>query len=56
MANFIAKAIKHPGAETAAAKRAHMSTHAYMESHKNDSGTAGKRARFGLLLSKMRKK
>jgi hypothetical protein len=33
-----------------------MSTHAYMEEHKNDKGTAGKRARLGLTLSRMRKK
>ena len=54
--NWIAGAIKHPGAETAAAKRAGKSTHEYMVEHKNDSGTAGKRARLGLTLSKMRKK
>jgi len=51
--NWIAGAIKHPGAETKAAKKAGMSTHAYMEEHKHDSGTAGKRARLGLTLSKM---
>jgi hypothetical protein len=54
--HWIQSAIKHPGAEKAAAKRAGMSTHAYMEAHKNDSGTAGKRARLGLTLSKMSKK
>ena len=54
--HWIAKAIKHPGAEKAAAKKAGMSTHAYMEEHKNDSGTAGKRARLGLALSKMAKR
>ena len=54
--HWIAGAIKHPGAEKAAAKRAGMSTHAYMEKHKSDSGTAGKRARLGLTLSKMSKK
>lgn len=53
---WIKAAIKHPGAETAAAKRAGKSTHEYMEEHKGDSGTAGKRARLGLTLSKMRKK
>lgn len=53
MANFIQKAIKHPGAERRAAAAAGMSTHAYMEKHKHDSGTAGKRARFGLTLSKL---
>lgn len=51
--NFIQKAIKHPGAEKAAAKKDGMSTHAYMEAHKHDSGTAGKRARLGLTLSKL---
>lgn len=54
--NFIAKAIKHPGAERRAAAKAGMSTHAYMEKHKHDSGTAGKRARLGLTLSRMSKK
>lgn len=52
---WIAGAIKHPGAEKKAAAKAGMSTHAYMEKHKNDSGTAGKRARLGLTLSGMSK-
>lgn len=54
--NWIAGAIKKPGAETAAAKRAGMSTHEYMEKHKHDSGKAGRRARLGLTLSKLAKK
>lgn len=54
--HWIAKAIKHPGVEKKAAAAAGMSTHAYMEKHKDDSGTAGKRARLGLTLSHMRKK
>ena len=54
--HWIKGAIKHPGAEKKAAAAAGMSTHAYMEKHKNDPGTAGKRARLGLALSKMRKK
>lgn len=54
--HWIAKAIKHPGAEKRAAAAAGKSTHEYMEEHKNDKGTAGKRARLGLALSKMRKK
>lgn len=54
--HFIKGAIKHPGAETAAAHKAGMSTHAYMEEHKHDSGTAGKRARLGLTLSRLAKK
>jgi hypothetical protein len=53
---WIAGAIKHPGVEKKAAAAAGMSTHAYMEAHKNDSGTAGKRARLGLTLSRMSKK
>jgi hypothetical protein len=50
--HWIAGAIKHPGAEKAAAAKAGESTHAYMEQHKSDPGTAGKRARLGLTLSK----
>lgn len=53
---WIAGAIKHPGAEKKAAAAAGMSTHAYMEKHKNDSGTSGRRARLGLTLSRMSKK
>ena len=53
--NWIAKAVKKPGAEKAAAKKAGMSTHEYMEKHKHDSGKAGKRARLGLTLSKLSK-
>lgn len=52
---WISKAIKHPGAEKKAAAKAGMSTHEYMEKHKDDGGTAGKRARLGLTLSKMSK-
>lgn len=51
--NWIAGAIKHPGAEKRAAAKAGESTHAYMEAHKNSSGTAGKRARLGLTLSRI---
>jgi hypothetical protein len=54
--HWIQGAVKHPGAEKAAAKRAGESTHNYMEEHKGDSGTAGKRARLGLALSRMAKK
>jgi hypothetical protein len=53
---WIKSAIKHPGAEENAAKRAGESTHEYMEEHKNDSGKAGARARLGLRLSAMAKK
>ena len=53
---WIASAIKHPGAETKAAKHAGMTTHEYAEKHKHDKGTAGKRARLALTLSKISKK
>lgn len=53
--NWIAGAIRKPGAEKRAAKKAGVSTHAYMEKHKNDKGTAGKRARLGLTLSRLSK-
>lgn len=53
---WIQKSIKHPGAEKAAAKKAGMSTHEYMEKHKHAPGKAGARAREGLTLSKMSKK
>lgn len=52
---WIQEAIKNPGAETKAAKKAGMSTHAYMEKHKHDTGKAGLRARSGLTLSKLAK-
>lgn len=54
--HWISKAIKHPGVEKAAAKRAGESTHQYMESHKGSPGKAGARARLGLRLEAMRKK
>lgn len=54
--HWISGAIKHKGVEKAAAKRAGMSTHAYMEQHKSDPGKAGARARLGLRLEAMRKK
>jgi hypothetical protein len=52
---WIKRAVSKPGAETASAKKAGLSTHAYMEKHKHDSGKAGKRARLGLTLSNMSK-
>ena len=56
MSNWISGAIKHPGAETASAKKAGMSVGAYAEKHKGDSGTAGKRARLAVTLRKLGKK
>ena len=50
---WIAGAIKKPGSETAAAKKAGMSVHAYAEKHKHDSDKAGKRARLALTLEKL---
>lgn len=52
---WIAGAIKHPGAMTAAAKREGVSNSKYEQEHKGDSGTAGKRARLAITLSKMKK-
>lgn len=54
--NWIAGAIKHPGAEKKAAAKAGESTHEYMEKHKDSPGKAGQRARLGLRLSAMAKK
>lgn len=48
--------IKHPGALTRAAKRAHESNHEYEEEHKHDSGTAGKRARLALTMASWHKR
>jgi hypothetical protein len=55
-AHWISSAIKHPGAEKRAAKKAGESTHEYMEGHKNAPGKAGARARLGLRLEGMNKK
>jgi hypothetical protein len=46
---------EHKGMEQHAAKKAGLSTHAYMEKHKHDSGKSGARARLGLRLSSMAK-
>lgn len=54
MANFIKRAIKHPGALTAAAKRAGESVSQFERTHdKGDSKTA-QRARFAEFLNKVR--
>jgi hypothetical protein len=53
--NWIAGAIKHPGALTRAAKRAGESTSEYEHKHEHDSGKAGKRARLALTLKKLNK-
>ncbi len=48
--NWIAGAIKHPGALTRSAKKAGESPMAFARQHKGDSGTTGKRARLALTL------
>lgn len=55
MSKWISKAIKHPGAMTAAAKKEGVSNSAYEQEHKGDSGTSGKRARLALVLKGLRK-
>jgi len=45
-------AVKHPGVEKRAAARAGKSVHAYMEEHKDDPSTSGRRARLGLRFEK----
>lgn len=52
---WIAGAISHPGAETAAAKKAGMGVQEFMQEHQHDPGTAGRRARLGLTLSRLSK-
>jgi len=51
--NWIKKAIRHPGAATAAAKREGKSVGAWAQEHKGDSGTTGKRAHLAITLKKM---
>jgi hypothetical protein len=53
---WISKAIKHPGALTASAKKAGMSPMAFAAKHKHDSGTTGRRARLALTLRGMHHK
>lgn len=50
--NWMAGAVKHPGAMTAAAKREGVSNSAYEQEHKGDAGLAGKRARLALTFKK----
>jgi hypothetical protein len=53
--NWIAGAIKHPGALTAKAKKAGKSVSAFAAAHKSDKGTTGKQSRLAQTLSKLRK-
>ena len=50
MANWIAGAVKHPGALTKSAKAAGESNSEYEQKHKHDSGKAGQRSRFALVM------
>jgi len=50
---WIQKAIKHPGAMTAAAKKEGVSNSKYEQEHKGDGGTSGRRARLAITLKKM---
>lgn len=54
--NWIAGAIKHPGALTKSAKKAGESPMEFAREHEHSSGVTGKRARLALTLSKLRKK
>lgn len=57
MADFIAKAIKHPGAFSAKAKAAGKSTAAYAKKEKNSkSPVTAKQANLAITLMKMNKK
>ncbi len=56
MANWIAGAIKRPGAETRRAKKAGQSPLAYARKHKGAKGRAGKQNRLALELASFRKK
>lgn len=56
MANFIAGAIKHPGALTKSAHAAGESPMEFAQEHKHSSGKTGARARFALLLKSFHRK
>lgn len=51
--NFIAGAIKHPGAFTKQAKRAGKSVGEFAREKKGAKGTTGQRARLALTLKKL---
>jgi hypothetical protein len=54
--DFIARAIKHPGAFSKQAEAAGKSTGAYAQEKKGASGVTGRRARLALTLAKLRKR
>ncbi len=51
--NWIAGAVKHPGAFTKSAKKAGESVHEYAEEKKDAKGTLGRRARLALTFEHM---
>jgi hypothetical protein len=55
MANFIKKAIKHPGAFTKQAKAAGKGVQEYAREKQHAGGTLGKRARLAMTLAKVSK-
>lgn len=55
MAKWIRSAIKRPGALKEKAHRAGMSTRAFAEAHKHDSGRTGSQSRLALTLMGMNK-
>jgi hypothetical protein len=48
--------IRHPGALTRAAKKAHETNHEYEEKHKHEGGKAGERSRLALTMAGWHKK
>lgn len=55
MANWIAGAVKKPGAMTAQAKSEGVSNGKFEQEHKHDSGKSGQRARMALVLKGLHK-
>lgn len=53
--NFIARAIKRPGALTRKAKAAGMGVQEFASAHAGDKGLTGEQARFAQVLNKVRK-
>lgn len=54
--NWIKGAIKHPGALTRKAKKAHLGVATFARAHVHDKGTTGRQARLAITLSKLRSK
>lgn len=54
--HWISGAVKHPGAFSAKAKNAGMSTSAYARKKKGAAGQTGRQARLALVLAKLRSK